>query len=146
VEDADDFYGRAGDVTACLARLVDVGSVTRDEAVALALASASRDLTGQNAALSLALAAESMAATPSPLRQAMDALVNAHVALDLSPAQRLGLSFRTSRRRYPPPLGGISREGPGRCWSAGRVMEQRDRVRVRLRRGLRAVAAEPLVP
>lgn len=52
----------------------------RNEAVALATAAISSDVGKGNPALSLALAAESSYATPTPLWQATDALMNARIA------------------------------------------------------------------
>ena len=52
----------------------------RNEAVALATAATSSDVGKANPALSLALAAESSHATPTPLWQATDALMNARIA------------------------------------------------------------------
>jgi hypothetical protein len=59
----------------------------RNEALALVLASASRDVVTSNRALALALAAESAEATPAPLWQAADALVDARLAFGRSSAQ-----------------------------------------------------------
>ncbi|WP_157187418.1 toll/interleukin-1 receptor domain-containing protein, partial [Nocardia vinacea] len=61
----------------------------RNEAVALALASASRDAATTNPALALALAAESARATPSPVRQATSAVVDARVAFGQRTAQQV---------------------------------------------------------
>jgi WD40 repeat protein/DNA-binding SARP family transcriptional activator len=59
----------------------------RNEAVALVLAGASRDAVDSNGALALALAAESSAATHTPLRQATDALIRARLAFSDSSGQ-----------------------------------------------------------
>lgn len=65
--------------------------VQRNQAGALALASASRDVAGSgNPALALALAAESSAATPIPLWQSTIALVGARLAFSNRVAQPIG--------------------------------------------------------
>ena len=70
-----------------------------NESAALALAAASRDVADSNAALAVALAAESSRVTPTPSLPATGALAQARLAFDESPAQpiRAPLTGHTGR-------------------------------------------------
>ena len=63
--------------------------VQRNEAVGLAASAASRDVADDNAALAVALAAESSMASTAPLWQATSSLVHARIAFSRQAAQQV---------------------------------------------------------